>query len=321
MDGTNQSPTEQFTAKLGHPGGVDTAPDTALRPYWIADNMDIDALPAGLRLAISEILEPAYRELVIEAATALERATGASFVHLLYLELQEQFNLGHTMPGTAVNGQVVNRQAALDRLLRLIGAKQKAANFLQRIKEWRETAGSHARDRLARRMEIILESEVVAQNRQRILEWLAARPGPVRPSGQGARIVALLRWTAARPVLPLDVPRPGQAAEPVSGRLPRFCRSGPPRAGPNASRASATARGGAAAGSGPGRLAPIQAGMGSRADQVRAVSQRFRGPRLPAAEPPRSNAVTQEKKQTMTKAPFTRRTMEGPAWRWNHARR
>ena len=95
-------------------------------------------LPEGLRLAITEILTPAYRELVLEASTALERATGATFVHLLWVELNEQFNLGRTFPGAELlNGKAVDRQATIDRLLRLVGAKQKAANFLHRIKEWR----------------------------------------------------------------------------------------------------------------------------------------------------------------------------------------
>ena len=49
----------------------------------------------------------------------------------------EQVELGHTMPGSAVNGQVVNRQAARERLLRVVAQKQKAASFLQRLKEWR----------------------------------------------------------------------------------------------------------------------------------------------------------------------------------------
>ena len=191
MDGTNQSPTEQFTAKPGHPGGADAAPDAALRPYWLAADLDIDALPAGLRLAISEILTPAYRELVIEAATALERATGATLrLPCLWLELLEQFDLGHAVPGTEkLNGKAASRQAALDRLLRLVGAKQKAANFLRRIKEWRaRTSGSMrgwASPADGDNFGII---EIVDQNRQRILAWLAARPGPVWPSGQGARI-------------------------------------------------------------------------------------------------------------------------------------
>ena len=94
-------------------------------------------LTEGLRLAVSEILTTAYVELVLKAPTALERASGMTFAHLMWLEMLEQVELGHTMPGSAVNGQVVNRQAALERLLRVVAQKQKAASFLQRLKEWR----------------------------------------------------------------------------------------------------------------------------------------------------------------------------------------
>ena len=146
MDGINQS--EQFNSRpcgsgtnvRPEPGQsieTDTSHLAGPRPYWLPPDTDADALPEELRLAIAEILTPAYRELVLEPPTALERATGVTFVYLLWVELLEQCDMGHTIPATAMNGQAVNRQAALDRLLRVIGAKQKAANFLQRIKEWR----------------------------------------------------------------------------------------------------------------------------------------------------------------------------------------
>ena len=96
---------------------MDAASPADSRPYWLPGDLDIDALPEGLRLAISQILTPAYEELVLAAPNALERATGATLVHLLWLELFEQFDLGHAVPGTEkLNGKAASRQAALDRL-------------------------------------------------------------------------------------------------------------------------------------------------------------------------------------------------------------
>ena len=54
---------------------MDAASPADSRPYWLPGDLDIDALPEGLRLAISQILTPAYEELVLAAPNALERAT------------------------------------------------------------------------------------------------------------------------------------------------------------------------------------------------------------------------------------------------------
>ena len=64
---------------------MDAASPADSRPYWLPGDLDIDALPEGLRLAISQILTPAYEELVLAAPNALERATGAAILdhHLI----------------------------------------------------------------------------------------------------------------------------------------------------------------------------------------------------------------------------------------------
>jgi hypothetical protein len=46
------------------------------RPLWIPPDVKIDSLPAALQRAITEIINPAYRELVLEAQSAIERAAG-----------------------------------------------------------------------------------------------------------------------------------------------------------------------------------------------------------------------------------------------------
>jgi hypothetical protein len=105
------------------------------RPYWIDAAFDIDSLPEGLRLAISEIVVPAYRQLVLEASDALERATGATYVHLLWEEILDQFELEKEAgSGAEPTARSARRMATMDRLLRIIGAKQKAANFLLRLR-------------------------------------------------------------------------------------------------------------------------------------------------------------------------------------------
>lgn len=112
----------------------------APRPYFIPKGLDFEALPEEIKLAVREIVNPAYRELVLGASDALERAAGATFVHLAWLELLDQLGLGEQvaagLPGGGVVGDLVHEED-LQNHLRLLGAKQKAAAFLLRLREFR----------------------------------------------------------------------------------------------------------------------------------------------------------------------------------------
>ncbi len=63
-------------------------------PLWIPPGLKFDSLPPALQKAIVEIVNRAYRELVLEAQTSLEQAMGLSFVHILWLELIEELEIG-----------------------------------------------------------------------------------------------------------------------------------------------------------------------------------------------------------------------------------
>ena len=76
-----------------------------------------------------------YEQLVLGAADPLERATAATFVHLLWLELLQQLELGNCLEdlmrpnfgSAALNGVIAQH-------LRLVGAKQQTDSFLLRLK-------------------------------------------------------------------------------------------------------------------------------------------------------------------------------------------
>jgi hypothetical protein len=130
--------------------GMEATTSHSTRPYWVPPGLKIESLPEQFRVAIAEILNPAYRELVLEAPGALERATGATFVHLLWLEMLEQLELGRDLasylPGSTSSPE---RLRLLDRHVRLTGAKNKAGHFLLQIRTFREKYESGL-DRLAR---------------------------------------------------------------------------------------------------------------------------------------------------------------------------
>jgi hypothetical protein len=105
------------------------------RPFWLPASVKFDTLPKPLQAAILEILNPAYQELILEAPTPLEKATGLTFVHLLWLELVEQYDLGQAMgPLVARGGSTAKKQKAIGRHLRLTGAKEKFGKFLLRVR-------------------------------------------------------------------------------------------------------------------------------------------------------------------------------------------
>lgn len=112
------------------------------RPYFVPDELDWEALPRAVQVAVDELVQPAYVELVLQASTELERAAGATFVHLLFLELLEQFDLGREVArcvaGRADDTEGVSpREEELRRHLRLVSQKEKAGKFLMRIHEFR----------------------------------------------------------------------------------------------------------------------------------------------------------------------------------------
>lgn len=100
-------------------------------------------LPPRLQRAVIEIINPAYRELVLEETGALARTSGLSYMHLLWLELVEQFELGKYMwrkgplyqKSTEVYKQGVARQ------LRLVNSRDKLAKFLLQVKAFRAKYG------------------------------------------------------------------------------------------------------------------------------------------------------------------------------------
>ena len=121
---------------------MDAKPPNPPRPYWIPEEVDLAALPKEVRLAVSEILNRAYQELVLGAADALERSAGTTYVHLLWLELLSQFELGNQIANLQTPDQGLAAPANLiAQHLRLVGAKQHAGSFLLRLKALR---GKHA---------------------------------------------------------------------------------------------------------------------------------------------------------------------------------
>ena len=115
------------------------AADTSLSPYWVPEGVVYDELPSTLRLAIRDVIEPTYRELVKTARPGLAMSTGLTIVHLLWLEILDQIALD--IPNQVVDSDFLaaldtsatDRQRLIERHLRTVGAKLKASELLLRL--------------------------------------------------------------------------------------------------------------------------------------------------------------------------------------------
>jgi hypothetical protein len=110
----------------------------SVRPYYVPAQIDFDALPEPVRVAFQAVIEPSFRELVVEVEGSLARSAGITLTFLLSLEVLDQFQLGqqlnYTADPTADGGE---RDRLIGRYLRLVGAKQQAERFLLRIHDLR----------------------------------------------------------------------------------------------------------------------------------------------------------------------------------------
>jgi hypothetical protein len=114
--------------------------DETFRPFFLSVGLDLDALPLELKAALEHIVLPLYRRYVVECCDPLEIAAGSSLTFLMAQEVLLQFQLGRlTFCGCLepTSEQSLHRQHEIDRYLRLLGAKLRYVNLLQRMAEFR----------------------------------------------------------------------------------------------------------------------------------------------------------------------------------------
>jgi hypothetical protein len=116
---------------------IDSAP--RIRPYFLPEDLDFEALPESVRTAIDEIVVPAYEELVVGARSALEKAAGASFAYLLAIEVLDQFGvINRFLPGQESDASDgAKRRKRMAWHLRLVDKKLSVGSFILRIKDLR----------------------------------------------------------------------------------------------------------------------------------------------------------------------------------------
>jgi hypothetical protein len=124
--------------------GIQNSPEGA-RPFFIPPGVEWDALPEELQQAISALVNPAYEHFVLAADDGLERASGLTLVHLLWLEILDQIRLGQLLlDSNSTDSGSESRERAIAQHLKLVQAKLKASSFMLRLEEFEQKWGHAA---------------------------------------------------------------------------------------------------------------------------------------------------------------------------------
>ena len=115
-------------------------PDDA-RPYWVPAGVRLDDMPAELRAAIAAVINPVYMDVVLSSKDGLEKSTGVTVCHLLWLEVLSQFELGRLVAVTDSESSDEEREEAIAKHIRLAHAKLKASGLLLRLREFERRWG------------------------------------------------------------------------------------------------------------------------------------------------------------------------------------
>jgi hypothetical protein len=104
-------------------------------PYWIPRDSGWTALSETTRQAVTQILAPAYRQLVLEAQGEVERSVGITLVHLMWLEICGQIPLAPAVadPWSAVV-LTGDPEVMVTRHLHLVAAKCQSAELLSKVR-------------------------------------------------------------------------------------------------------------------------------------------------------------------------------------------
>ena len=115
---------------------------TWARPLWVPAGLQVEQLPQELRAVLIKVIGPIYQELVLNAPSALEKMAGLTNVHLQWLEILGQIELGRAINEPAeLTSPSEEREQLMARHLRVVNAKLKAANFLRQLQELRRKRG------------------------------------------------------------------------------------------------------------------------------------------------------------------------------------
>jgi hypothetical protein len=119
-------------------------------PYWIPRGSSWKRLPEGMKRAASQILAPAYRLFVRQAAGPLERSVGLTLVHLMWLEVCDQVALAPNVADReSIVAELADPEKLIARHLELVAAKCHTADLLVKLRMLAEMLKQQEQARMA----------------------------------------------------------------------------------------------------------------------------------------------------------------------------
>lgn len=141
----NRPPANARTEAPEVPQDEAVVPLDPNRPPWIPAGVELERVPPQVLRAVEQVVLPAYRDLVLEAADPLERSLGTTLVHLLWLEIVQQHELSREYYAFSVVLDLpMNTRGMIAEHLHLIDSKIRAGSFLLRLREIRARLGRSA---------------------------------------------------------------------------------------------------------------------------------------------------------------------------------
>ena len=140
MSTTSKNPTASSRSEHEHQLAQQPLERGPEIPHWLPRDHRWSAIPPDIRQNILRILAPAYQQIVTEAPNEIERSVGATFVHLMWLEMCDQAKMATAVADpTGLDAVLQNPNEMIDRHLRLVGVKCKTAALLIKIQSLRQT--------------------------------------------------------------------------------------------------------------------------------------------------------------------------------------
>lgn len=112
-----------------------------VRPYYIPADFDWDSLAESAKVAVVQLCDSLYHELVLKAQSPVERLQGAQACFLAFLLVLSQCRVGEELQDAMGQGSGVPipSEESLRNHLRLATSQQRATAFLFKVREYFRT--------------------------------------------------------------------------------------------------------------------------------------------------------------------------------------
>lgn len=111
-------------------------------PHWMPRGIKFELLPQEVQADVITLVNPIYKELVLDAKSAVAKTTGLTIVHLMWLEIVDQIKLGGQIEVMVSDMDIMepiqpaSREQDIERHLRLVDSKFRASELLRRWDEF-----------------------------------------------------------------------------------------------------------------------------------------------------------------------------------------